>query len=396
MTNKLLNLFKNLYFSAPKASEFIIFDHTNAEAVATVIPEKFSKVIYKTRPVQLNLNPTIFARFILNLKDFDLKGCFGLKKGFSYSFFWQMLMFYVKADIEIREPKAVITFIDNCSKFAWLSKHLKDIPCMAVQNGSRLSYAVNPENKYYCQHLFCFGEQQAEQFPKLGYKVEHYYPVGSLFLSNNIELSFNKTFPKYDLLIVSCWRGNIGFQQDVNDSMRSMRIMDVMLSQYLSKRDLKAAVILRTERNSFDWIMPEVGLSEENYYKSIYGDKLEIIETEFLERNIYPTMQGSDLIVAGFGTTCLIEAFSIGKKILYANFCGTDKYHVDFCPEIVFSGTDQDYSLFEARLDKLTATTERDYEKQYKKIMGYYASDPRLISVQKQIKGHISRILERR
>ena len=39
--------------------------------------------------------------------------------------------------------------------------------------------------------------------------------------------------------------------------MRSI-IMDVMLSRYLSKRDLRAAVILRTERNSIDWIMPEV------------------------------------------------------------------------------------------------------------------------------------------
>ena len=93
-----------------------------------------------------------------------------------------------------------------------------------------------------------------------------------------------------------------------------MRIMDVMLSRYLSKRDLRAAVILRAERNSIDWIMPEVGLSEEDYYKSIYSNKLEIIEVDFSERNIYPVMQSSDVIVAGFGTTCLIEAFSVGKK----------------------------------------------------------------------------------
>ena len=396
MTKKPLSYLKNLHFLVPKTIDFIIFDHTNAEPLATVIPDNSSRVIFKTRPVQLNLNPKILARFILNLKYFDLTRCFGSKRGFGYRFFWQMLMLYIKADIEIREPKAIITFIDNCPKFAWLSERLKDIPCIAVQNGFRLSYAANLEYKYYCQYLFCFGEQQAEQFPKLGYKVDHYYPVGSLFLSNSIEMSHDKTYPKYDLLIVSCWRGNIGFQQDVDDSMKSMRFMDVMLSRYLGKRDLKAAVILRTERDSFDWIMPEVGMSEENYYKSIYGDKVEIIETEFSERNIYTTMQSSDLIVAGFGTTCLIEAFSIGKKILYANFCGTDKYHVDFCPEIVFSGTDEDYSLFEARLDKLTTITERDFEKKYKKMMGYYASDPRMVSVQRKVKDQISRILEQR
>ena len=107
-------------------------------------------------------------------------------------------------------------------------------------------------------------------------------------------------------------------------------------------------------------------------------------------------MQSSDVIVAGFGTTCLIEAFSVGKKILYANFTGTDKYHVDFCPEIIFSGTDEDYSLFEERLDKLITIAPKDFEKKYKKIMEYYASDPRIFSVQKEVKGHISRILEKR
>ena len=134
--------------------------------------------------------------------------------------------------------------------------------------------------------MFCFGEQQVEQFPKIGYKVDHYYPVGSLLLSNSIETDLNRTYPRYDLLIVSCWRGNIGFQQDVDDSMRSMRIMDVMLSRYLSKRDLRAAVILRAERNSIDWIMPDVGLSEEDYYKSIYSNKLEIIE-EIFQKEIF-------------------------------------------------------------------------------------------------------------
>ena len=105
MTKKPLSIFKNVFFSVPRSSDFIIFDHTNAEVVATVIPEKFSKCIFKTKPIDLNLNPRIIARFILNLKHFNLNGCFGSERGFSYRFFWQMLMLYVKADLEIREPK---------------------------------------------------------------------------------------------------------------------------------------------------------------------------------------------------------------------------------------------------------------------------------------------------
>ena len=114
MTNTLLFFLKNLSFSKPNKSEFIIFDDTNSEIVAEVIPENYSQFIFKTRPVQLKANPKIFLRFVSNLKYFEFKGCFGSKRGFTYRFFWQLLMIYVKSDLEIREPKAIITFMSSC------------------------------------------------------------------------------------------------------------------------------------------------------------------------------------------------------------------------------------------------------------------------------------------
>ena len=56
---------------------------------------------------------------------------------------------------------------------------------------------------------------------------------------------------------MSCWRGNIGYAKDVEDSMKAMRLMDETLAQYLQNRDLKTAVILRSERDSDQWVMPE-------------------------------------------------------------------------------------------------------------------------------------------
>ena len=81
-------------------------------------------------------------------------------------------------------------------------------------------------------------------------------------------------------------------------------------------------------------------MTEEGYYKSIYGDLIEIIDVNFAQRNVYPVMQKAEVIIAGFSTTCLIEAYAMRKKVLYMNFCGSNKYHVDFKSEILFEAHD--------------------------------------------------------
>ena len=68
--------------------------------------------------------------------------------------------------------------------------------------------------------------------------------------------------------------------------MNAMRLMDITLAKYLQSRDLKTAVILRSERDSDQWFMPEIGMTEEGYYKSIYGNLIEIIDVNFAQGNV--------------------------------------------------------------------------------------------------------------
>ena len=385
-------LFKRVSFGKPKVADVIIFNAINAQKVSQVIPQGISKVIFRTNPVEINISYKIFLNFIINLKYFNYKSLFGSKRGALYQILWQLQMIYIKADLDWREPKALITYIDNCKKFAWLSENFGP-PCIAIQNGFRLAYDANPENDYYCNHLFCFGNQQIDKFPEIGYKVDNFYPVGSLNLSKHFDKDLISIEPVFDFLVVSCWRGNIGFGQDVADSMKAMRIMDELFAQYLSRRNYSAAVILRSERNSDQWLMPEIGMTEEDYYKSIYGDTLEIIDTNFVEANVYPLMQTSDVIIASFATTCLVEALSMGKKVLYANFCETKKYHIDFSSEIVFDGEISDAGSFEARLDVLKNMSELEYQSKNKKLIGYYVARPENLSTYEEIKSGILNIL---
>lgn len=382
-----------MHFSAPVSSDLVIFDETNHKLIQSVIPEDFTASIYKTRPVEFYITPAIFLGFIRNLTYFKFKNSGAPDRNLIYRIFWQLVRIYIKADLLSRNPKAIITSIDNCSKFAWLSENYHQAPCIAIQNGFRLSFGANSMDNYYCQHLFCFGERESIDFPAMNYKVDNFYPVGSLNLSLNFDRQLAASKPIYDLLVVSCWRGNIGYAIDVEDSMKAMRLMDEALVKYLENRNLKAAVILRSERDSDQWIMPEVGLSEEDYYKSIYGDLIEIIDVNFAEANVYPVMQSAEVVIASFGTTCLIEAFAMGRKILYLNFCDSKKYHVDFKPEIVFHGSDKDFQSFCQKLDALIDKPIDKYSTEYKDLMNYYIKTQDLNTTQQLIENEIINIL---
>ena len=348
-----------------KSIDIIIFDETNSQLIMNIIPDTYSYSIYKTRPVEFTITLPIILRLIFNLKDIKIFEQFTTNKGFFKNILWQFLCIYIKSYIQIVKPKAVITSIDNCTKFAWLSKHMQDIPFIAIQNGFRLSYALD-NSLYHCQHLFCFGDFEVENFPKREWTVNNFYPVGSAFASMHFKDKYEDKIDtsELDILVVSCWRGNIGFEQDVQDSMKAMRLFDLEFVVYLRKRNLKAAVILRSERDSEHWFMPEMGVTEEEYFKSIYGDNINIIETDFSLRNIYPLMAISKLIIAGFGTTSLLEASGVGKKILYCDFTYQNKYFSDFNKEILFTDNkDSPALIFSDRLDELLDISSHEYKK---------------------------------
>jgi surface carbohydrate biosynthesis protein len=324
------------------------------------------------RTEDIFLGKNVVALFIKELLRFDLREVKLHHRGLLYGVVKQIYYRYLKTCLELIKPKAVITFIDNSSTFGWLAKHCDNFPFMAIQNGSRLSYAADPNSGYYVPHYFCFGTHEQELFSKLGYKVDCYYPVGSLVASLYFAPK-EQVEEKYDLLIVSTWRGDIGYDQDVQDTMKSMKIMDELLARYIKDNKINAAIIYRSERNSKDWIMPEIGLSEEGYYREIYGDSIEYIDTDFSKRNIFPLIQKSHLIISCL-STAVIEAYGIGKKVLYCNFSGTDLYHQDIDNTILT--TDRNYKNFTEKLNSIYKSDYNDYVNDNKELMKHYMSYP--------------------
>ncbi len=285
----------------------------------------------------------------------------------------QLKYIYLKACLVTINPKAVITFIDNSYSFSWLSKNCRNFPFIAIQNGSRLSYAASKNFKFFYQHLFCFGKHEVNQFKRLGYEVENAYPVGSLAASLHFNPHVSNIQLEYDLLIVSSWRGNIGFDEDVRDTLYSMKIMDCLLARYVVERGIKAAVMLRAERESEHWYIPEIKLNEAEYYQGIYGDSVSILETNFSQRNIFLAIQKSELIVS-YLSTALLEAYGIGKKILYCNFTGKNLYHQDFDGSILTSN--KDYEAFSHAIDDLLSISGLEYSKLHHLRQKYFMNFP--------------------
>lgn len=364
---------RELRFGDPKAADIVIFDECNSHIVRRALNKLHSVAVFNQRPEDIWIGPGIVFQFFRCFDSIKFKEAIEHRRGFVIGILKQLRFIYFEACLKIMKPKAAVTFIDNSPSFGWLSRNCRSFPFIAIQNGSRLSYAADNDSGYHVQHLFCFGEHEKNLFPKIGYHVENFHPVGSLVASLHFDHQIATLEEKYDLLVVSSWRGNIGFQQDVKDTMRSMEVMDRLLARYLRSRGIKAAVILRAERDSEHWTMPEVGMSEEEYYQDIYGDCIDIIETDFSKRNVFPLMQQSRIIVSCL-STALLEAYGIGKKILYCNFTGTSLYHSDLDPKIV---TDQcDWDGFPIQLDNLLSQRSEDYQRLHKETMRYFMAFP--------------------
>jgi surface carbohydrate biosynthesis protein len=381
---------RQLRFGDPEPAEIVIFDEVGSQFIRRALNPDYSVTVFPSRPAEVRIGLRTIVFFLRDLSEFELTRLDrsrGVLRGVAKGVWLRLLA----ATISAMRPKAVLTFIDNSGNFHWLSKNCHRFPFIAVQNGSRLSYASDQAPDFYLQHFFCFGTHESELFEELGYCVEQFHPVGSLVSGLHFIPPTETVKEEYDLLVVSTWRGNIGYQKDVQDTMRSMLTMDQLLAQYLSARKLKAAVILRSERGSDDWLMPEVGNTEEEYYLGIYGSSIEIIDTDFTERNVFPLMQKSRLIVSCL-STALLEAYGIGKRILYCNFTGSDDYHRDKDSAITVS--DETPSVFFERLDMLMDMSQLEYQRLHQERQEYYMSFPQGRSTHDAIARHVDSIIQ--
>ena len=376
---------RQFYLKSPPKSNVVIFDSTNSEFVMELILKGLPSFVFEVRPPRLYIGGAVILHFFTSLRFFDwteVKKRRAKLRGIAS----QLKLIYLLSCFACMKPKVVLTFIDNNPSFHWLSKNYRAAQFFAIQNGTRTKGEVedNSEKQYYLQHFFCFGNYEKELYDGLGYVVDNYYPVGSLLGGYYKYNGRRNAEIKHHICVVSCWRGDIGNGIDVQQTMLSMRKMDSFLARYIEAYQLKACVVLRSEVGSRDRNIPVYG-NEAEYFRRIYPEGVELIDPVFKERNVYKEMDRSELVVT-FGSTAVREAFGWGKKILYCDFTGTDKYN-DYDKTILFA--DENYESFKKRLNELRLMSDEDYRKLTKDyasyLMNYAPSCPPHVFVREKI-----------
>ena len=385
------NFFRRLKFSIPKHSDFIIFDEVYSQYLLKIINKNHTVYIIKQRPADYFINFSLLKKFIIFLPNICLAKIYNHPRGILIAFLSQLRLVYYRSLILLIRPKVVITFIDNNIIFNELSQSLKTISFIGIQNGLRLVH--EKARNYHVQHLFSFGNNESSYFKNIGYEVESFYPCGSFLASKYLRNKEEPLSNKYDILIVSCWRGNIGYPIDQVDSMNSMREMDTLISKYIKKNNIKAAVAFRNERDGEHWFVPEIGKNEEEYFHDIYGNSVDLIDVNFKSKNIYSLINKSSLIVSGFSTSVLLEAYGYQNKIMYYNFTNKDIYHSIFDSSIVSDKSD--YKSFSKELDELIKIGYHDYIKQHNTNMKNYMTFPDDNNVTKFISTKIDQIINK-
>ena len=385
-----MHVFKRIKFFTPKYSDILIFDECNSEHIIKLKEKKFSYSIIKQRQVDFFISIYIIKIFFISIFNFNFNKIFNHSRGIIIGFLIELRFKYYRSLVLAVNPRAVITFIDNNIIFNQLSENLEFIPFIGIQNGLRLVH--EKARNYHVQHLFSFGNNESTYFKNIGYEVENYYPCGSFIASQYLSKKKESHSVKYDILIVSSWRGNIGYPIDQVHTMKSMKILDTLMSKYIKNNNIKAAVAFRNERNGEHWFVPEIGKNEEEYFFEIYGNSVDLIDVDFKSRNIYKSINKSSLIVSGFSTSVLLEAYGNQKKIMYYNFSNKDIYHSIFDSSIVSDRSD--YISFSKELDKLIQIKQSDYVNQHSFNMKHYMGFPKEYNVTKFISKKIEEIIE--
>ncbi len=371
---------RKILFKIKQGVDFLIFDEINSEYILELLGQTYTTEIACVRPKPIYLNLKFLFLFC--------ESFFSILSSIEHENTKSTInKAYTKSMLLIYKSKAVITMIDNNKDFHWASKNVKGLHFIAIQNGFRLAY-VN--KNLFLNHYFCFGQHEIDSLPKQGHQINNFYPCGSLIAGINFS-RYGDVSIDYDLLIISCWRGNIGFAKEVSDTMLSMKKMDLLIAKYLSERtNIKAAIILRSEKNSEHWFMPELNMDEETYYKNIYNDSATIIQNDFKNKNIYKVILQSDLLISTL-STALIEGFGIGKKSLLCNFTGVQDYHIDFPGEITTNL--DDFSSFSNLLDNIFKIPYSEYLDRYNKLQAYYMNFDPAIPIKERIREKITEIL---
>lgn len=324
----------------PKKVHLLIYDSVGVENLKSSLGSEIKWGVIEVRKVEINLHPFVLVHYFvvficwLNLKvrnkvGIDLRTTLEL------------------ALIRSRQPKIVITNIDNSRRFSALSRTYNKARFIAVQNAFRTD-EVNDIARYMrVTNFFCFGAETIDRYIEAGCGIDNYMVLGSL--RNGL---YRRAYPKkpkknYDLCFVSQFK-----PARFEESMPELKTTSLRLLDYSERYCLDNGKTLVIAGNAKDKRLPY----EYKYYLETLNDR----ETRFVPNDnhsysSYRTIDESEVTVV-INSTIGYESLARGGKVLFCNFSSDSYYDVPGrYRDGVWSlrGEDISYEQFSQRLNKL-------------------------------------------
>lgn len=347
----------------PPRCDIIVFDEAKYYMMTKILQD-LPHFIYGVRPEKIYISPRIIWAC---LKSFRLLDSCDLivRNSRIRTVLAKIRWCYRLGLFTCINPKIIITFVDNNSIFHWLCKNYQNAEFFAIQNGNRLVNEMSGGNKHFHKNLFCFGNYEKDLYDRFGHHVERYYPVGSLLGGYYKYRRQEENIEIYDICVVSTLSRGRRLNVKSWGFWESFDLMNEFVARYSNEYGLRVAVLLYTP-NGEDLIRPDYS-GEKCYFRKLFGSDVELIERDTENFTTYRARDRSHIVI-GQATTAVREAFGWGKKVLYCDFTGTNRF-CNYDQMIMF--TDLNYELFKKRLNELRAEPNEAYEKRTKEYASY-------------------------
>lgn len=340
---KHFKLISRIKFCCPEKGDIVVFDYEGSDVIKKLIFYDKKLTILPVRGEIFYLCPRIL---ILFLKNFIWIYLF-------YRKYRDVNLTYLLSCIEYIKPQVLITFIDNNSLFHAISEIYNEAVFYAIQNGSRNKYSIAKPicsrasgDVYSKVNFFCFGEYEIDLYKSNEFMVKRFYPVGSL-IGGYYRSRYKPSLRKYDLCLVSQWRRVLMLTEEYPAVKGAIITLDNYVRKFAENKGLSICIA----RCSLD-------PAEEDYFKKRYGKQAHIINFDWNAFSTYIAMDSSEVVLT-LTSTAACESLGWGKKVLFCNFSGDQRYN--FPINGVCSINDTDYEIFKNKLDWLINLENEEY-----------------------------------
>lgn len=346
-----------IIFKDPENYDLVIFDDTSINELGAILKNRKYFILQNRvdRIEKIYISYNIIRNFIKNYKN-----------KISTAYFLSLL--------DIIRPKVVFTFIDNSFKFSEIARLKKHkIKFIALQNGARYEHKeygylyknriikYNHSKNFFIPYLLCYGKYEIDDFKKYNIKVNDFFVVGSLRVSNFLLNKKKKNNVIFDICLISDVYAWDRVFDCYNSSLeKGIIILVKFVIRFCIQYNLKLTLALRSYKEDIYNFNKEI---------SFYKKFLTQLEYSFLSKSffyreeknrfgIYELMRSSKVVVGSISTT-LRENLSMNGKSLACNFTSIDIFNFPIKGLCFIKSCN--YKFFEKRLLKIINIKKKEY-----------------------------------